>query len=108
MPLHPGRPLAALLEPGVVPDQDPVRVAQGCGDVAAQVVADTAGVPPGGREQPLHPVRACFPCVLSQRPASLALQPGQHPGHTGTGTDPDLPAEEPARDQRERVIKPCP
>jgi hypothetical protein len=46
--------------------------------------------------------------VLGQRPARLALQPGQHPAQAGTGPESHLPAEEPARDQRERVIKPGP
>jgi hypothetical protein len=44
--------------------------------------------------------------MLGQRPGGFALQPGQHPAQAGTGANPDLPAEEPARDQRERIIKP--
>ena len=84
----------------------PVRVAQRSGDVAAQVVADTAGVPPGRSEQPLHPVRARLPGMLGQRPAGLTFQPGRHPAQASASADPDFPAEEPARDQRERVIKP--
>ena len=47
--LHPGRPAAALLEPGVVADQDAVRVAERRGNVSADVIADAAGLPPGGR-----------------------------------------------------------
>ena len=66
LPLHPGRPAAALLEPGVVPDQDAVRAAERGGDVTAQVITDSILVPAGRREQPLHPVRACLPGVLGQ------------------------------------------
>jgi hypothetical protein len=83
-----------------------VRIPDCSGDVSAQVVADRVLVPAGGREQPLHPVRSRFPGMPGEGPAGLAFQPGQHPGQARPGTDPHFPAEEPARDQRERVIRP--
>ena len=74
--------------------------------LTADVAADRVLVPAGRREQPLHPVWRLLAGVLSERPASLALQPRQHPGHASPGPDPDLPPEEPARDQCERIVKP--
>ena len=44
--------------------------------------------------------------MLGQRPAGLAVQTRQQPGHAGACADPNLPPEETARDQCERVIKP--
>jgi len=102
----PAEQAAFLLEPGVVADQDPVRVAERGDHVVADVVADQVSVPPGRGEQSLHPVRGVLPGMLGQRPAGLPLQPRQHPGHAGPGTGTHLPPEETGRDQRERIIKP--
>jgi hypothetical protein len=55
-------------------------------DVGAQVVADQVGIPVGGGQQPLHPIRGGLPGVLCQLPAAFSChgaqqsaQIGQHP-----------------------------
>ena len=52
--------------------------------VGAHVIAQRIGVPAGGGQQPLHPIRGRLPGVLGQLPAILALdlteQPAQEPG----------------------------
>jgi hypothetical protein len=96
--LHPGRLAALLEEPGLVDHQHPARVTQVLDHVAAHVVAQGVGVPAGGGQQPLHPVRRRLPGVLGQLPAVLAPdvteQAAQEPGRPAA----DLRAGEPWAD----------
>jgi len=70
--LHPGRLVALLEEPGLIDHQHATRVAQVLHDVVAHLIAQPIGIPAGGGEQPLHPIRAGLPSMLSQLPAVLA------------------------------------
>ncbi len=49
---------------------------------------------------------ACAPGMLRQRPARLPLHPRQQSREASAGADSHLPPPEPARHQRERIIKP--
>jgi hypothetical protein len=98
-PLMLNSALAAFLdEAGVVEDQHPVAVAELLDDVLAHVVTDPVNVPVRPPQQPLHPVRRHLASPFGQRPAVLALQPGDQPMHVLPRTGPRLRAGEPARD----------
>jgi len=75
--LHPGASPALLEVSRFIDHQHPVRAAQVLHHVPAHIVADRIGVPPGRRQQVLHPVRGGIPGLLSDRPAVLAPQPRQ-------------------------------
>ena len=94
LPLDAGRGGAFLQVTGIVDHQHRVGVAYLIGDVAAQVIADPVGVPPGPRQQVLHPVRRGVPGLLRDRPAVLARQLGQQAQHERPRPAPRLhPAE---------------
>ena len=70
LPLHPCQSRQPpLLESGVVADQDPVRVAERGGDIAAHIVADQSASHRAVVNKPLHPVRVASPaCSASDQP----------------------------------------
>jgi hypothetical protein len=67
--LHPDRGRALLEEPGLVHHQHRAWIAQVLQDVGAQIIADQVGIPLGGGQQPLHPIRGGLAGVLGQLPA---------------------------------------
>jgi len=81
LPLHPDRVLALLQITGLVNHQDRVRLAERLDHVAAQIVTNAVGVPLRARQQMLQAVRGHTAALLRDRPAVLAVQPGQHPEH---------------------------
>ena len=76
-------------------------------DVAAQVIADAVGVPPGPRQQVLHPVRRGIPGLLGDRPAVLARQLGQQAQHERPRPAPRLHPAETRADPEHQLIE-CP
>lgn len=79
----------------------PTRLAE----VGDHVVAHTVGIPRGGVEQALHPVRRRVPGHLGQRPPVLPGQRRQQPTHIRPRTPPRLRTEEPARHQPEQPVQ---
>ena len=97
--LHPDRVHALLHVAGLVDHQHRVRVAEGVDDIAAQIVADRVGVPlrAGTADAAARPGSG-IAAMLGDRPAVLAIQPGQHPQHQPGGMPQRLVAGEPRRD----------
>jgi hypothetical protein len=74
LPLH-ARTSGALFEvAGFIDHQHRIRAAQMLHHIPAHIVADRVGVPPGTRQQVLHPIRGGVPRLLGDRPAVLAPQ----------------------------------
>jgi hypothetical protein len=72
------RRMGALLEgPGLVQDQDGVRIAERLHDVGPQVVANPVGVPVGPAQQVPDAVRGVFADLLGELPRVLARHRGQ-------------------------------
>ncbi len=84
--LHPDAVHALLDVTGLVDHQDRTRVTERIDDVIAQIVADIVGVPAGPCQQMLQPIGGGITAVLGDRPAILAVQARDHPGHEFTGT----------------------
>ena len=76
-------------------------------DVAAHVIAHAVGVPPGPRQQVLHPVRRGIPGLLGDRPAVLARQLGQQAQHERPRPPPRLHPPETRADLDHQLIE-CP
>ena len=108
LPLHPGRVDALLEKPGLIRDHHPGRVAQLIQHVAAQVIAHRIGVPAVEVQQPLHPVRAQVPGLLSDRPGVLPLRAREQPEQVQPCPAPRLHLREPARHQPEHFLEPGP
>jgi hypothetical protein len=79
--LHPDAVHTLLDVTGLIDHQDRTRVAERIDDVIAQIVADIVGVPAGPCQQVLQPVRSDRAAMLGDRPAILAIQARDHPGH---------------------------
>ena len=99
----------ALLQiAGLVDHQHRVDVAQGGGDVVAQVVTDAVGIPARPSQQVLHSVRVGLPGMLSDRPAVLARQVSQQPQHEPadppTGLHPRKPGGHPVEQPLQPVL----
>ena len=75
-------------------------------DIPAHVVADPVDIPVRGAQQPLHPVRGHRAGMLGQRPAVLALQPGQQSPQVGAHPSAWLRAHEPRPDQPDHHVQP--
>src|SRR5215216_7376117 len=67
--LHPHRGRALLEKAGLVHHQHRARIAQVLDHLAAQIIPDQVGIPVGGGQQPLHPIRGGLAGVLGQLPA---------------------------------------
>jgi hypothetical protein len=74
--------------------------------IAAQVVADTVRVPPGGGQQPLHPIRGALPSVLGQLPAILAAHVANQPTQLRQYPPAGLGAGEPTADLGVQRLQP--
>jgi hypothetical protein len=96
--LHADRAGAFLQVPGLVHHQHRARVGERVHHVAAQVIADGVGVPHRAGEQMLQTVRGQVAAVLGDRPAVLAVQPGQQPQHQPGRVPQRLVTGEPRRD----------
>ena len=83
--LHPDAVHAFLDVAGLVDHQDRARITEGLDDVVAEIIADFLGVPAGPRQQVLQSVRRSITAVLGDRPAILAVQTRDHPGHQFCG-----------------------
>jgi hypothetical protein len=92
-------------KPGLLRDHHPGRVAQLIQHGAAQVIAHRIGVPAGEVAQPLHPVRAQVPGLLSDRPRVLAFGAREQPEQLQPCPAPRLHLREPARHQPEHVLE---
>ena len=78
-------------------------------DIAAHVITHTIGIPPGPRQQMLHPIRRGIPGMLSDCPAVLARQRRQQPQHERPGMTPRLcPAETRADPEHQLIEHPQP
>ena len=76
------RPCGALLHvAGLVDHQDRAWVTEGVDDVVTQIITDRLGVPSRPRQQMLQPIGSRCTAVLGDRPAILAIQTRDHPGH---------------------------
>jgi hypothetical protein len=84
----------------------PARVAQVLDHIAAQVVADQVRVPPGGGQQPLHPVRGALPGMLGQLSAILAAHVAQQPRQIRQHAPARLDAGEPTADPGVQRLQP--
>src|SRR5215208_8344122 len=92
---HPYALLALLQETGLVHDEHPARLLREVLEhVFAQVVANLIGVPPGGVQQPLDPLRIVLAYGLSHLPAVLALDPPEQPEEVAAHSLPSLRAAE--------------
>jgi hypothetical protein len=69
-----------LQKPGLVNDQDRVRIAQVLHHIGAQIIAHRLRIPARRAQQPLHPVRAALPHGLGQLPAVAPLDRVQQAG----------------------------
>jgi hypothetical protein len=96
--LHPDAVSAFLQVTGLVDHQHRARVAERVDDVAAHVVADRVSVPRRTAEQMLQPIGRGITTMLGDRPAVLAIQPGQHPQHQRGRMPHRLVTSEPPRD----------
>ncbi len=67
-------------------------------DVSAEVVADGVGVPAGGVQEALRPLRSRFAHLLGELPAVLALQASEQAGEVAPCSLLDLGPQEAARD----------
>ena len=77
-------------------------------DGAAQVIAHAVSVPPGPRQQVLHPVRRGIPGLPGDRPAVLARQLSQQAQHERPRPPPRLPAETRADLDHQLIERPEP
>ncbi len=77
--LHPDRMHALLHFPSFINHEYGTRVTEGFDDVVAQVVTNLIGVPFRPCQQMLQPVGGT--AVFGDRPAILAVQARDHPGH---------------------------
>jgi hypothetical protein len=102
--LHPDGVGALLQITGLVNYQHRVGVAEMRGDIVAQIVAHTIGVPTGPVEQVLHTVRIPVPGVLGDAPAVLARQISQQPEHKPPRPTAGLDPGEPARHPTEQPV----
>src|ERR1035441_6431917 len=74
-------------------------------DEAAQVIAHAVGVPPGPRQEMLHPIRGRVPGMLSDSPAVLAWQAGQQAQHERPRPAPRLYSAETRADPDHQLIE---
>jgi hypothetical protein len=74
LPLHACCGGALLDVSRLIGHQHRGRVAKVLDDITPQIIADAVGVPPGAREQVLHPVRRAIPGMLGDCQAVLARQ----------------------------------
>ena len=82
LPLHSRGVLTGLLLPRLIEHQyRPSRVTQVGQHERADLAHRVRRVPGGALQQPLHLVRGLVPGLLSQRPAVLARQVADQPGH---------------------------
>ena len=101
--LHPDRGHALLEVAGLVDHQHRVAVCEGGGDVVAQVITHSIGVPRGSPEQVLHAVRVQVAGVFGDAPAVLPRQVSEQPQEEPAGAaagrhpgeSPSHPVEEP-------------
>jgi len=98
LPLHADAALALLQITRLVNDRDRVRLAERVDHVVAQIFTHGVGVPLRARQQMLQPVRRHVTALLRDRPAVLAVQPGQHAKHQPAGVPQRLVAREPRLD----------
>ncbi len=83
--LHPDRMRPLFHVAGFIEDQDGVEVAEGVNNIVTQVVTDRVSVPFRPRQQMLQAVGGGIATVLGNRPAILAVQARDHPGHQLAG-----------------------
>ena len=74
--------------------------------ISPQVVADQIRVPPGGGQQPLHPIGGALAGMLGQLPAVLATHVAEQPLQIGQHPPTWLSAGEPPRDPGVQRPKP--
>jgi hypothetical protein len=105
LPLHAGGLGALLQESGFVHDQHAVVGGEVFGDIGAQVITHSVGVPPVLVEQPLHPVRGAVTDRFRDRPTVLARHRRQQPQQVSAGTSTRLNPSELRCNPRHHVIQ---
>ena len=103
--LHPHRAGALLHVAGLIDHQDRARVPEVPGDVSAQVIPHTVGVPDCLRQQPLHPPRIGVPGMLGDRPAVGPRQPRQQSMQEGRDPASWFDPGEPRPDPQHQLIE---
>jgi hypothetical protein len=103
--LHAGTGGALLQIASLINHQHPARVTQMLGHIAADVIAHAIGVPPGPRQQVLHPSRAGVPRMLGDTPAVRSWQPGQQAQHKRPRPPPRLHPAETNPDTEHQLIE---
>jgi hypothetical protein len=86
--------------------RDPAGVTKSVQHILAQIITHLLGVPLVGVEQPLHAVRAQITGLLRDRPGVLALGAREQPQQIHPAPAARVCLPEPARYQREHVVKP--
>jgi tetratricopeptide (TPR) repeat protein len=104
LPLHPGRGVALLDEPGVVDDQDAVWCAEHLGHVFLQVIAEFVRVPAGTGEQSLQTVRGGGAGELGELPAVRTADRAQQAAHVVPHA-PRFHSAEPAAHPQKEILK---
>jgi hypothetical protein len=105
LPLHTGRLLALLHEPGLVQDQDRPGIAEVLHHVGSKVVADRVRVPAHPAEEVLHPVRRAVARRLGELPAVLAFHGGEQPAQVRQRPAPRLDPAEPRREPLRQLVE---
>jgi hypothetical protein len=74
--------------------------------IAAQIIPDQVGIPVGGGQQPLHPIRGGLAGVLGQLPAVFPCHGAQQSAQIGQHPPARLGPHEPTRDPGVQAVQP--